>query len=190
MNNKEKILQAASELFNEEGYDALSVRNIAKHANLSTIGIYSHFKGKRGILNALCQQACEVLTQSILRANGNTASDKVLDACENILNYAESNTAHYQLIFGGSTSFFSMTEETRAAKSTLIEAMAGVCKTLPKNQVSSDKAVTIATQVMALTHGYTQFFQSNHSPELTQTNWKDKALQAARLYVYAIVATQ
>lgn len=190
MDNKEKILQAASELFSEKGYDALSVRNIAKRANLSTIGIYSHFKGKQGILNALCQKACEELTDSVLCANGNTASDKVLDACENILCYAEANTAQYQLIFGAVPSFFSMTEDTISAKAKLVEAMAGLCKALPKNQAPDEKAVTIATQVMALTHGFIHFYQSNHTPLLNQDNWKDKALQSVRLHVYAIVATQ
>lgn len=190
MENKEKILQSASELFTEKGYDALSVRNIAKRANLSTIGIYSHFKGKQGILNALCQRACEELTDSILRASGNTASDKVLDACENILRYAEVSTAHYQLIFGATPTFFTMSEDTITAKAKLVEAMAGLCKALPKHQASDDKAMTIATQVMALTHGFIHFHQSNHTPLLNQDNWKDKAIQSVRLHVYAIVATQ
>ena len=53
MDARTKILNAASELFLEGGGDALSVRAISKRAGLSTIGIYSHFQGKQGILDAL-----------------------------------------------------------------------------------------------------------------------------------------
>ena len=50
---KENILQAASELFLEGGSAALSVRAIARRAGVSTMGIYSHFEGKQGSLDAL-----------------------------------------------------------------------------------------------------------------------------------------
>ena len=52
-NSKERILLAASKLFLNGGISALSVRAIARESNLSTIGIYSHFNGKQGILDAL-----------------------------------------------------------------------------------------------------------------------------------------
>ena len=52
-NNKEKILEAASVLFLKGGSAALSVRAIAKAAGVSTIGIYSYFEGKQGILDVL-----------------------------------------------------------------------------------------------------------------------------------------
>ena len=47
MHNKEKIVAAATALFEERGLEALSVRTVAQGAGLSTIGIYSHFKGKQ-----------------------------------------------------------------------------------------------------------------------------------------------
>ncbi|MFT6991153.1 MAG: AcrR family transcriptional regulator, partial [Paraglaciecola sp.] len=50
---KNTILQAATELFLEGGSSALSVRAISKRAGVSTIGIYSHFNGKQGILDEL-----------------------------------------------------------------------------------------------------------------------------------------
>ncbi len=51
--NKDNILQAASTLLLEKGLAGMSVRAIAKLAGVSTIGIYSHFQGKQGILDAL-----------------------------------------------------------------------------------------------------------------------------------------
>jgi len=54
MNDARKnILAAASSLFLKGGVPSLSVRAIAREAGISTIGIYSHFNGKQGILDAL-----------------------------------------------------------------------------------------------------------------------------------------
>ena len=51
--NRQRILDAAHAVFAESGLAGLSVRAIAARAGLSTIGVYSHFKGKCGILLAL-----------------------------------------------------------------------------------------------------------------------------------------
>ena len=58
---REKILDAASALFLKGGTNALSVRAIAKGAGMSTIGIYSHFKGKQGISDALYIEGFELV---------------------------------------------------------------------------------------------------------------------------------
>ena len=62
---RERILHAAGELFLEGGLQALSVRAIAARAGLSTIGIYSHFDGKQGILDALYIEGFERLYRSM-----------------------------------------------------------------------------------------------------------------------------
>ena len=59
---KGRILAAASELFLEGGVRALSVRAMANRAGVSTIGIYSHFNGKQGILDALYIEGFEHIT--------------------------------------------------------------------------------------------------------------------------------
>ena len=63
--NKANILEAASKLFLEGGSGALSVRAIAKQAGVSTIGIYSHFEGKQGILDALYIEGFELVSRLI-----------------------------------------------------------------------------------------------------------------------------
>jgi len=46
---KDRIIQVAYELLNEEGYNAVSIRKIAKAAGVSIGTIYSYFQDKRDI---------------------------------------------------------------------------------------------------------------------------------------------
>ena len=48
------ILAAARELFNEEGYEATTMRKIAEHIGYSATAIYRHFPDKHSILTELC----------------------------------------------------------------------------------------------------------------------------------------
>lgn len=50
---RSRILDVARELFATDGFDATSVKQIAKRVGLSDAALYYHFKNKREILNAV-----------------------------------------------------------------------------------------------------------------------------------------
>lgn len=50
-NTKEKIMLEALKLFSKKGYDAVSVRDIAKKLNITPGALYKHYKSKRDIFN-------------------------------------------------------------------------------------------------------------------------------------------
>lgn len=50
---KEKIFEAAADLFAKQGYDKTSVREIAKAVGLTESAIYRHYPGKEAILEAI-----------------------------------------------------------------------------------------------------------------------------------------
>ena len=50
-----KILDAARELFVEEGYEAVTMRKIAAAIEYSPTAIYLHFRDKKAVINALCE---------------------------------------------------------------------------------------------------------------------------------------
>ena len=56
MNNKEKILKTALELFNEKGSQGVTTNHIAKAAGVSPGNLYYHFKNKEAILLTLFQE--------------------------------------------------------------------------------------------------------------------------------------
>ena len=48
------ILDAARELFIETGYEAVTMREIAKRIEYSPTAIYLHFRDKKAVMNAVC----------------------------------------------------------------------------------------------------------------------------------------
>ena len=53
---------AASRILDAEGIGALSLRRVATEAGVTTMGIYSRFGGKDGLLDALCLEASSAST--------------------------------------------------------------------------------------------------------------------------------
>lgn len=54
---RERILQAAKRLFQTEGFDQVTIGKLAKAAEVSAPTIYAVFKSKRGVLQALMDEA-------------------------------------------------------------------------------------------------------------------------------------
>ena len=187
---REKILDAASALFLKGGTNALSVRAIAKGAGMSTIGIYSHFKGKQGILDALYIEGFELIEREILASDGNTPAEKVINGCERILTFSEAHAAHYQLIFSSNLKGYTACDDSAKVSEKAFNTFTTLTTTLIKKDLSTDDKQNMAMQLWALSHGYITLSQHNISNRLADSNWKERALQAIRLHVYALVATQ
>lgn len=62
---KERILDAALEVFSERGFDGATVRQIAAKVGVSDPALYSHFKGKKEIFEALMREAGPDLLSSV-----------------------------------------------------------------------------------------------------------------------------
>lgn len=59
------LLQAAADILESEGPDALSVRRIAAAAGVAPMGVYNHFESKSGIIEALFIQGFERLSEAL-----------------------------------------------------------------------------------------------------------------------------
>lgn len=56
MTTKDKILDAALELFSEKGYSAVFVADIAAAVGIKTPSLYKHYKGKQAIFDACVEK--------------------------------------------------------------------------------------------------------------------------------------
>jgi AcrR family transcriptional regulator len=76
------IVEAAYELFLEQGYSATSMRRIAERAGLALGGIYNHFSGKEEIFEAVIKDRhpYKQILPVILSAPGSTLPDFVHNA--------------------------------------------------------------------------------------------------------------
>lgn len=61
---KEKIFDVSLDLFSQKGFDAVSVREIAREVGIRESSIYNHYKNKEAILDAIIDYFMSELQQS------------------------------------------------------------------------------------------------------------------------------
>ncbi len=65
---RQDILRTAARLFQQQGYDATSMNDIAAALKLSKGGLYHHFQGKDEILFDLMNQAMDITEERVIKA--------------------------------------------------------------------------------------------------------------------------
>ncbi len=100
---REEILQAAKELFLEEGYDSTTIRRIADRVGISAPALYLYFKDKEALMLALCDQTFGHLMDAI-----DDIEKTVIDPMERVRRFGEayvrfglSHPDEYRLVFMG-----------------------------------------------------------------------------------------
>jgi len=188
MDARTKILNAATELFLEGGGSALSVRAISKRAGLSTIGIYSHFQGKQGILDALYIEGFNLVREAMdVVPEGKATKQQVLESCKGYLNVGEQHEAHYRLIFGESDPGYQPSQEAIKARDTAFAKLVRVAGSyLPDSATINDQR-QIALDIWAIVHGYVSI---SHHAELSydgSIDWKSMALRVVGVQLDAAI---
>ena len=192
METKEKILLATSELLMEGGLPALSVRAISRRAGLSTIGIYSHFQGKQGILDALFIEGFEKVYEAMqIPEDPEDPEDPVktvLAAANGYLGVAEKYEAHYRLIFGESSSEYTPSEEAKAvAEKAFAQLVRGTARLLPSDTSARDKR-DAALKIWALLHGFVSLRHHAAKTIMPPADWRALVASAMEDHIRSIQA--
>jgi AcrR family transcriptional regulator len=187
--NKGKILQAATTLLLEKGLAGMSVRAIAKLAGVSTIGIYSHFQGKQGILDALYiegyQHVGEAMLAAIKIADPKAAA---VEGARLYLEVAKTHEAIYRLIFGEVDFDYEPGEEARAAALEAFGHLVNIgAKLLPASASLVEKQ-SIALRIWALVHGYVSLQHHAVRDVVMIDDWDSQALAAVVIMIDSIAA--
>ena len=97
---RRKILAAARKLFVERGYEAVTMREIARAIEYSPTAIYLHFRDKKAVMDAICDEDFLALAKRFWKIGA------IVDPVERIrqagLAYAEfglRHPHHYRLMF-------------------------------------------------------------------------------------------
>ena len=103
---REQILEAASELFIRDGYDAVSVRKIAARASVSHGTIYIHFRDKDDLLFQASEEQFSRLLGRLRRLPRSRDSVQRLgDALLEAMRFGLEHPNEYQLMMGLQTTF-------------------------------------------------------------------------------------
>ena len=90
MSNRERVLEAALTLFNEQGTGAVSTNHIAEAAGISPGNLYYHYRNKEEIIRALFER---------LFAAWNEAFHLPTDQAPSMTDFDSMIAANYQLIW-------------------------------------------------------------------------------------------
>ncbi len=172
------LLDAAAELLEEEGPEALSVRRIATAAGVAPMGVYNHFASKAGIVEALFIEGFERLAQAMVTLD---AVDDPLEALlEGGRRYRSLALAHpkvYELMFLRPVPGFEPSDEALEIAAQAFDGLATVVRRAMAAGVLSAGEVALTSQVIwAGIHGWV-------SLELAGIGFADdQAAGAARMY--------
>lgn len=153
--NKEKILAAAAELLREKDAPGLSVRAIAAQAGTSTIGIYSHFQGKQGVLDALYIEAIDELREAM--ATAAQLPDPriaVVQGLETYVTLSREREAGYRLVFGDETPAYQPGEAALEAKLAAFMGLTELVARLFPPDTPPAELKAAAMRMWALVHGF------------------------------------
>jgi len=186
-NTKEKILLAASQLFLRGGLSALSVRAIALEANVSTIGIYSYFKGKQGILDALYIEGFErVRVATNVTVDAKNPKLAVLAATQGYVKVAFEFQGHYRLIFGESDSGYQPSDEaTKVAELAFMQIIKLISYLLPQD-AQPEQRQEVALQVWSMVHGYVGLKQHAIADVIDPERWQPMIVDAVAIHLDAL----
>jgi Transcriptional regulator len=185
---RQKILSSASELFLRGGVQALSVRAIAKAAGISTIGIYSHFQGKQGILDTLYIEGFEHVYATSSGISKQASRGDVLDSVQAYLTVAEKYEAHYRLIFGEVDTSYSPSEKALAVRDKAFSSLIKLADAyLLKNKDNKEKQ-RFALDLWSMVHGYVSLAHHGLRDQSQPRKWHKEVLRAVNVYLdgYAI----
>jgi AcrR family transcriptional regulator len=97
---RERILEAARELFAKEGFEAVSMRKIAERIEYSPTAIYFHFKDKIALLRELCDSDFQTLREQFIEvAQVRDPIERLRRAGSVYVDFAIKQPNHYRLMF-------------------------------------------------------------------------------------------
>jgi AcrR family transcriptional regulator len=101
MSLREEILEVSKDLLLSQGFSKMSMRRIAKRADVSATSIYLHFKNKDDLLLALVEESITRLNRSLRDAlDSNAGPVEQLDALAHAyIRYALENPKEYEIIY-------------------------------------------------------------------------------------------
>ena len=97
---RQRILDAAREMFVDEGYEATTMRAIAERIEYTPTAIYHHFQNKEALLTELCAVDFRSLARVFQRIGRVTDPVERLDRIgQAYVEYALKNPMHYRFMF-------------------------------------------------------------------------------------------
>ena len=147
------LLACARGILEEDGFEALSLRAVARRAGVSRQAPYHHFADKEALLAAVAAEGFRALAQaSRTRMRTAAAGRERLNASGvAYVTFAAANPALFQLMFGGGGEGFRTDPDLVAARAESLAVLTGAVEGLTPSMGASPAHA--ALKAWALVHG-------------------------------------
>ena len=150
------LLDAAADILETEGPDALSVRGIASAARVAPMGVYNHFESKNGIIEALFIQGFERLRDALAGIVDNKDPYEALREAGR--RYRDLGLAHpkvYELMFMRTIPGFEPSEHALEVASRAFDALvAAVERAMTAGVIAGADPIATAWIIWSNVHGW------------------------------------
>ena len=148
------VVRAALDLIGEEGPEGLTVRALARRADVAPMSIYNHFDGKNGVLDAIIIDGFTILASF--------AATDLVDPRENLVagarayrDFALDYRAHYTVMFLHQFVGYTPSPDTMYVAAKGFEILAGQVLTCQERGIFAGRNYSdVAQQLWAAVHGY------------------------------------
>lgn len=155
---KSDILAAAREIFVRDGYEAFTIRKLAKHVGFSPGNIYLYFKDKNEIFDCLVDQSFADLLAALPQPNDTKREDPVdllKRSLRTYVTFGLENPNHYRFSFLLQPEARPRPHKHRAAYDSLLRKVR-LC--IDAGRFKTDDAELAAQALWAAAHGVTALF--------------------------------
>ncbi len=97
---RKKIIEAARDIYAEEGPQGLSMRKVARQVGVSAPAIYRHFEDKEELVTEVCREGFSVFAGYLMRGTGEPGPMERLEATgRGYLEFALDHPQYYEVMF-------------------------------------------------------------------------------------------
>ena len=149
------ILAAALAVLQAEGHASLTVRHVAARAGCSTIGVYTWFGGKDGLVDAILLDGFQRFAGALARARPRkTPLGMLLGQAAAYRRWALDNRTSYEVMFMGAIPGHVASDEIHVAGLIAYELLRNeVVAARARGAIDEDDADTVAMAMWGLVHG-------------------------------------
>jgi AcrR family transcriptional regulator len=167
---RRNVVEAAGQLLREEGPDALTVRRVAKQLECSTKIIYTIFKGKDGLAEALYLEGCAHLAQTISRVQqASTPSRYLQEVARAYWAFALANPSSYVVMFCGAIpNYHPSTTSIRTTTTALSTVVEMLQQYREQGRLPIDDPVLVTKTLRAAVHGVVSLYLLGHFSSLEE----------------------
>jgi AcrR family transcriptional regulator len=164
---RDEILAAALEILRSEGHGGLTVRNVATRAGCSTIGVYTWFGGKDGLVDAILLDGYRRFAEALRGSRAaRSPLGRLVGQGRAYRRWALEHRTSYEVMFMGAVPGHQPSAEAQAAGLVAFELLRSeVVAAQRAGLIPETDADTVALTMWGLAHGLVSIEIASSGPD-------------------------